>query len=350
MTEATMEEYMMRTLEDYGSGIARPKFDKDAKFELKGQFLKELREHTFSGSENEDANEHTERVLEILDLFTQPKLTPINYAWCIPLSHLLKPQAWERFKELLLRCPQHYLTSMQEVILFYKGLDVPTRQILDSKVAVPKMSATDAKKCGVPFPQAGRYRAAALGFYHRDNGNTSYQERRQTMEESLNKFMAEFAKKHDEHSSLIKEIRASTDVAIKNQGASIKALEIQIGLSKVLQEKRSGSLLGSSETNPRVHVKSITTTKEAETLKEDDKMPLIELSRATIPFPGRLKENGYDEKEVLKELKKLQVNSTKSAISLRILLKEKSRIEKEIKATMNMHRSAILKYALPPKE
>ncbi|GJU02684.1 putative multidrug resistance protein [Tanacetum coccineum] len=38
--------------------------------------------------------------------------------------------------------------------------------------------------------------------------------------------------------------------------------------------------------------KSITTTEEAETLKEDDKMPLIELSLATIPFPGYLKENG----------------------------------------------------------
>ncbi|GJX51836.1 hypothetical protein Tco_0278681 [Tanacetum coccineum] len=38
--------------------------------------------------------------------------------------------AWERFKELLMKCPQHYLTDMQEVILFYNGLDVPTRQIL----------------------------------------------------------------------------------------------------------------------------------------------------------------------------------------------------------------------------
>ncbi|GJY00283.1 pyruvate dehydrogenase (acetyl-transferring) kinase, mitochondrial [Tanacetum coccineum] len=42
-------------------------------------------------------------------------------------------QAWERFKELLMKCPQHYLTEMQEVILFYNGLDVPTRQILNSR-------------------------------------------------------------------------------------------------------------------------------------------------------------------------------------------------------------------------
>nr|GEU81608.1 hypothetical protein [Tanacetum cinerariifolium] len=55
-------------------------------------------------------------------------------------------QAWERFKELLLRYPQHYLIDMQEVILFYKGLDVPTRQILDSKGAISSMKAADAKK------------------------------------------------------------------------------------------------------------------------------------------------------------------------------------------------------------
>ncbi|GJZ27251.1 hypothetical protein Tco_0571504 [Tanacetum coccineum] len=37
MTETTMEEYMTRTRKDYGSGLARPKFDKDAKFELKAK-------------------------------------------------------------------------------------------------------------------------------------------------------------------------------------------------------------------------------------------------------------------------------------------------------------------------
>ncbi|GKC06187.1 hypothetical protein Tco_0997797 [Tanacetum coccineum] len=450
MREPTMEEYMRRTREDYGSSVARPKFDKDTRFKLKGQFLKELREHTFSGSENKDANEHIERVHEILYLFTTPDVTQDQLmlrvflitltraasrwlrnepagsitTWEIlkgnflskycPPSRTAKKmeeinnfqqepdetlyQAWERFKELLLRCPQHYLTNMQDVILFYKGLDVPTRQILDSKGVVPKMSATDAKKAiqemadhsqkwhdgtstrnkssntsdglaaiqaqlnnlgreikkvneRVYAAQVGRYRAAPPGFYQKDNGNTSYPERIQTMEESLNKFMAESTKRHDKHSSLIKEIRASTDVAIRNQGASIKALEIQIRqMSKVLQERGSGSLPSSTETNPRNHIKSITTTEEAEALKEDDKMQLIKLSRVTIPFPVGLRENRYDKKEVLKELKKLQVNSKKSATSLRRFLKEKSKIKKEIKAIMNVHCSTILKDDLPSKE
>ncbi|GKD11862.1 hypothetical protein Tco_1196269 [Tanacetum coccineum] len=40
--------------------------------------------------------------------------------------------------------------------------------------------------------------------------------------------MSESAKRHEENFNLIKEIRASTDAAIRNQGASIKTLEIQI--------------------------------------------------------------------------------------------------------------------------
>ncbi|GJS81278.1 hypothetical protein Tco_0747819 [Tanacetum coccineum] len=64
-----MEQYMSKTRTDYESGVARPKIDNKDQFELKRQFLKELRENTFSSSDNEDENEHIEKVLEIVDLF-----------------------------------------------------------------------------------------------------------------------------------------------------------------------------------------------------------------------------------------------------------------------------------------
>ncbi|GKB36267.1 hypothetical protein Tco_0881209 [Tanacetum coccineum] len=81
------------------------------------------------------------------------------------------------------------------------------------------------------------------------------------MEDTLSKFISESAKRHEENSNLIKEIRASTNTAIRNQGASIKTLEIQIGqMSKVLQERGFGSLPSSTEANPRDQVKLISTT------------------------------------------------------------------------------------------
>ncbi|GKF29457.1 hypothetical protein Tco_0095799 [Tanacetum coccineum] len=74
--------------------------------------------------------------------------------------------------------------------------------------------------------------------------------------------MAESTKRHEENSNIIKEIRASIDATIRNQGASIKTLEIQIGqMSKVLQERGIGGLSGSTEPNPKDHVKSISTAK-----------------------------------------------------------------------------------------
>ncbi|GJU32955.1 hypothetical protein Tco_1176544 [Tanacetum coccineum] len=99
----TMEQYMSKTRADYGSGVARPKIEDKDNFELKGQFLKELRTNTFSGSDHEDANEHIEKVLEIVDLFHIPNIT---------------------------------IDQVMEVVLFYNGLDVPTTQILDSRGAI----------------------------------------------------------------------------------------------------------------------------------------------------------------------------------------------------------------------
>ncbi|GJR29974.1 hypothetical protein Tco_1191869 [Tanacetum coccineum] len=197
---------------------------------------------------------------------------------------------------------------MQEVILFYNGLGIPTRQILDLRGAIPSKTVADAKvaikemveysqkwhngtsrlistktfdglaaiqaqlnnlgreikkvnekvyaaqvgceqrkgshytkdcplkekektlkeayytQFGGPF-QGGGYRAAAPRFYQRNNANSSYQEQRQSMEDTLSKFMSESANRHEENYNLIKEIRASMDAAIRNQGAFIKTLE-----------------------------------------------------------------------------------------------------------------------------
>ncbi|GJZ89465.1 hypothetical protein Tco_0661247 [Tanacetum coccineum] len=85
------------------------------------------------------------------------------------------------------------------------------------------------------------------------------------MEDTLSKFMSESTNRHEKNSNLIKKIRATTNAAIRNEGASIKTLEIQIKkMSKVLQERGFGSLSSSTETNPRDQVKLISTTIEGD--------------------------------------------------------------------------------------
>ncbi|GKB40293.1 hypothetical protein Tco_0885235, partial [Tanacetum coccineum] len=96
-----------------------PKFDHN--FDIEEQSEEELRETMTEtmkhGSEHEDVNEHIEKVLEIVDLFHIPKVTQDQIMLC----------------------------AFPEVILFYNGLDIPTRQILDSKGAIPSKTAADAK-------------------------------------------------------------------------------------------------------------------------------------------------------------------------------------------------------------
>ncbi|GJY04771.1 hypothetical protein Tco_0370711 [Tanacetum coccineum] len=92
------------------------------------------------------------------------------------------------------------------------------------------------------------------------------------------------------------------DAAIRNQGASIKTLGIQIGqMSKVLQERGFGSLPSSTEVNPRDQVKSISTTIKADSCPisrirssqyavstGQSRTLMYETIQMTIPFPSRL--------------------------------------------------------------
>ncbi|GKC28475.1 mitochondrial proton/calcium exchanger protein-like protein isoform X1, partial [Tanacetum coccineum] len=140
---------------------------------------------------------------------------------------------------------------------------------------------------GAPF-QGGGYRATAPGFYQRNNANPSYQERRQSMEETLRKFMGESAKRHEENSNLTKEIRASTDAAIRNQGASIKKLEIQIG-----QMSKSISTTVEADASS---IRRIGSHQYAVSTRQNSTL-MYETRETTIPFPSRLNDCYCEEKK-----------------------------------------------------
>nr|GEX28917.1 hypothetical protein [Tanacetum cinerariifolium] len=255
--------------------------------------------------------------------------------------------------------------NMQDVVLFYNGLDVPTRHILDSREAIPSKITADAKvtiqemtkysqkwhngtlrtrstktsdglaAIQVQLNNLGReikkvnekVYAAQVGceqckgpHYTKD---CPLKEEGKTLEEAyykqytLSKFMSESEKRHEENSNLIKEIRASTDAAIRNQRASIKTLEIQIGqMSKVLQKRGFRCLPSSTETNLRDHVKSISTIVEADLYlirrmgsseyvesTGQNRTLMYETKQTTIPFLSCL--NSYYCKE--KKLRRDQV-------------------------------------------
>ncbi|GJV32261.1 DNA-directed DNA polymerase [Tanacetum coccineum] len=344
----TMEQYMSKTRDDYGSGVARPKIKDKDNFELKGQFLKELRTNTFSDSDHEDENEHIKKVLEIVDLFHIPNIIIDQVMLRAFLMSLTGAASYKDFllDKFLIQEVQYHLRLLlmqrsrsnetsNGLAAIQAQLNNLRREIkkVNEKVYAAQVGCEQCKgshytkdftlkeegktleeayykQFGEPF-QGGGYRAEALGFYQRNNVNLSYQERRQSMEDTLSKFMSESAKRHEENSNLIKEIRALTDVAIQNQGASIKTLEIQIGqMSKVLQEIGFGSLPSSTEANPRDQVKSISTTIEVDSYPirriessqyvvsiGQNRTMMYEPRQTTIPFSSRLNSYCCEEKK-----------------------------------------------------
>ncbi|GJU37156.1 hypothetical protein Tco_1185510 [Tanacetum coccineum] len=146
---------------------------------------------------------------------------------------------------------------MQEVILLYKGLEVPTRQILDSKGDIPTMITPNAK---ITIQELAKHSKKWHDGMSTRTRSTETSDGLAAIQAQLNNLGREIKKVNE------KVYATQVDAAIKNQGASIKALEIQIGqLSKVLQEKGSGNLPSSTEINPRDHVKLILTIVEVDT-------------------------------------------------------------------------------------
>ncbi|GKE48821.1 hypothetical protein Tco_1480079, partial [Tanacetum coccineum] len=184
--------------------------------------ITELRDNTFSGSEHEDANEHIEKVLEIVDLFSLPKVTQDQImlrAFSVCLT--------EAASRWLKNQPSGSITTWEGAI--------PSKTVADVKIAIQEM-AKYSQKWHNGTSLRTRSTETSDGSVHpiklEDNieqqGQDSTNETMETLRtliedqawiESLTKFMAESAKRHEENSNIIKEIRASTDAAIRNQGA-----------------------------------------------------------------------------------------------------------------------------------
>ncbi|GKA10923.1 gag-pol polyprotein [Tanacetum coccineum] len=139
---------------------------------------------------------------------------------------------------------------MQEVILFYNGLGIPTRQILDSRGAIPSKTAADAK---VAIQKMAEYSQKWHNGTSRSR-STETSDELAAIQAQLNNLGREIKKVNEkvyaaqvgceqckgphytkdcplkEEGKILEEAYYTQfDAAIRNQGASIKTLEIQIG-------------------------------------------------------------------------------------------------------------------------
>ncbi|GKB84118.1 calmodulin-interacting protein 111 isoform X1 [Tanacetum coccineum] len=172
-----MEQYLALIKDNFRSGVVKPEIGNDIEFEINSNFIRELRCKLFKDTDDEDAHEHVQRVLEIADLFHFPGVThdvvmlrvfPIalkgpDLRWKNRLS-VGSITTWDLLKKAFIR--QYYSpfktakkleeihnfkqemdeTFQQKVHIFYTGLDIHTRIMLDSKGFIPLMTPTQALK------------------------------------------------------------------------------------------------------------------------------------------------------------------------------------------------------------
>ncbi|GKB54270.1 reverse transcriptase domain-containing protein [Tanacetum coccineum] len=192
----TMEQYLAWVQDDIRHGVVKPKIGNDVEFEINSNFMMELRRKLFKGTDDEDAHKHVPRVLEIAYLLyfsgvthdavmlrvfpitlKGPALRWINRLsaglvntwdllekafirqYCPPFKTTKKLEiirnfkqemdetlyyAWEMYNDLLFKCSHHDLNYQQKVHIFYTGLNIPTRRVLDFKEFIPLMTPTQA--------------------------------------------------------------------------------------------------------------------------------------------------------------------------------------------------------------
>ncbi|GJU63414.1 putative reverse transcriptase domain-containing protein [Tanacetum coccineum] len=104
----SMEQYLALTRGNQAPGVVKPKIGGNVNFEIKGQFMRELREDTFSENKNDEAHEHVERVLDI----TAKQLKEIRNFKQEGDETLYQTLA--RYNDLLYKCPTHDINIHQK--------------------------------------------------------------------------------------------------------------------------------------------------------------------------------------------------------------------------------------------
>ncbi|GJS12200.1 ribonuclease H-like domain-containing protein [Tanacetum coccineum] len=212
---------------------------------------------------------------------------------------------------------------MQEVILFYNGLDVPTRQILDSKGGITTKTVVDAK---VAIQEMAKYNQKWHNGTFRTR-STETSDGLAVIQAQLNNLGREIKKvnekvyaaqvgckqckgPHYTQDCPIKEEGKTLDEAYYTQSSAPFQQGGQYRAAAPVFYQRNNANPSSTKTNPGDHVKSISTTVEADmtpircvgssqyvvSAQQNNKL-IFESRQMTIPFPSCLNDYYCDGKK-----------------------------------------------------
>ncbi|GJU28496.1 reverse transcriptase domain-containing protein [Tanacetum coccineum] len=244
-------------------GTSALKIGDDVEFEINAIFMWELRCKIFIGTDDEDTYEYVRTVLEIMDLFHFPVVThDAIMLRGFPIT--LKGRAL-RWKDRL-----------PKVHIFYTGLDISTRKILDSNGFIPLMTPTQAlesiqvmadhshnwydetttrERIKYDLDNVDAIYKSFKGEYltnecslKKENGAIKHSRYMESLEETIIKFCKDTIKKHTADDQKMRKI-------LENMESNIRALKTRINNP----QEKAYQLTHKVLTNTGEKVKAITT-------------------------------------------------------------------------------------------
>ncbi|XP_073061708.1 uncharacterized protein [Primulina eburnea] len=138
-----IRDHFRPVINNHYSGIARGTINAN-NFELKPALINMVQQNQFAGTATSDPHAHLRTFLEITDTelatkFLSKYFPPAKSEQLkIEISTFRQTdfeqlyEAWERYKELLRRCPNHGFKDWVQIELFYNGLNGQTRTNVDA--------------------------------------------------------------------------------------------------------------------------------------------------------------------------------------------------------------------------
>ncbi|GJT63906.1 ribonuclease H-like domain-containing protein, partial [Tanacetum coccineum] len=309
--ESTVNEYLTKVRDDSGPGIVRPLFEENIKFEFWGQCIDELKDDSVKRPGDAIGIPfYVEWKSQTMD---KPIVSGIHYDLrpsknaflrrYRPLSQIIRQTnairnfgqecneplhlAWERFNNLLYNCPEHKINDHEQLQIFYQGLDPKTRQKVDFKGPIPRMTPAarikaidELSKHSFSWYKDEEYKKNDFDkvlkhindFEHnisvlneevrmvQHQYKTPNDEGVSFLEETLNSFIKEAHWMQKKSENFVWRIKKNYDRTFKNQASLIKTIEKNLGrIVESIHRRGVGTLPSFTKTNLRGLAHAITT-------------------------------------------------------------------------------------------
>ncbi|GJT19176.1 hypothetical protein Tco_0877882 [Tanacetum coccineum] len=279
----TIEQYLALIQDHNRPRIVKPEIANDVEFKMNSNFMRELRLKLFASTDDVDSYEHVRRVLEIVDLFHIPGVTHDAVMLRVfPITLKGRALRWKKrlpagvintWDLLEKGCPQHDLNCQQKVHIFYTGLDIFNRRMLDSKGFITLMTPT----------QALISIQVMADHSHNWYDETTTKEKINDNPDNIDAVQESFKEAHPTKEC---PFRKRTSKSIENMDSNIRELRTT---TKNLQEKAYQlTLTVLTDTSEKVKVKTIMGKENVKEPVPHD-LPVVQTYAPPTPFLGHLK-------------------------------------------------------------